>query len=65
MFLADLTPVTFDPVTPTYVGFICYPVWMCGPSLKKVGLGVLELLIKNEKVTDRPTDMWKVICPLF
>jgi len=31
---------------------------MCGPSLKKVGQGVLELLIGNEKVTggQRPTD---------
>jgi len=26
--------------------------WMCGSSLKKVGQGVLELLIGNEKVTD-------------
>ena len=41
-------------------GFICYPGWMCGPSLKKVCQGVLELLIGNEKVTDgqtfQPTD---------
>jgi len=26
---------------------------MCGPSLKKLGQGVLELLIGTEKVTDR------------
>ena len=36
---------------------------MRGPSSKKVGQGVLELLIRNEKVTqmdgprDRPTDI--------
>jgi len=42
---------------------------MCGLSLRRVGQGVLELLIVNEKVTDRqtdrPTDMCKAICPLF
>ena len=38
--------------------------WMCGPSLKMEGQGVLELLIGNEMVTDRPTcakqyvDVW-------
>ena len=35
------------------------------PSLRKVGQGVLELLIGNKKVTDGPTDMWKVRCPLY
>jgi len=56
--LAHLTPVslTFDPVTPKSIGLIFHPGWMCGPSLTMVGLGVLELLIGNEKVTDRPTD---------
>ena len=36
------------------------------PSLRRVGQGILELLIGNEKVTDGPTD-WLVqaICPLF
>ena len=29
---------------------------MCGPSLKKVGLGVLEILIGNAKVTDGQKD---------
>jgi len=42
---------------------------MCGPSLRRVGQGILELLIGNEKVTDRQTvkqtDMCKAICPLF
>jgi len=58
----DPGTLTFDPVTPKSIGFICYP----GPNLKKVGQGVLELLIRlNEKVTDRPTDMCKAICPLF
>ena len=61
MVLAHLTPVilTFDPVTPKSMGFLCYPGWMCGPSLKKVGECVLESLIRNKKVTgltDLPTD---------
>ena len=38
----------FDPVTPG---------WMYGPSLREVGQGVLESLIGNEKVTDRPIDL--------
>jgi len=42
---------------------------MCEQSLRKVGQGILELLIGNEKVTDgqtdRPTDMCKAISPLF
>ena len=57
MVLEHLTLVTFDPVTPRSIGFICYPEWMCGSSLKKVGQGVLELLIGNEigyRRTDRP-----------
>jgi len=29
---------------------------MCGSSLRKVGQGVLELLIRNEKITDGQTD---------
>ena len=36
-----------------------------GQSMKKVGQGVLELLIGNEKVTDGQTDICKAICPLF
>jgi len=59
-----LLPLTFDPVTPG---------WMCGPNMRKVGQGVLELLIGNKKITDgltyrqtnRPTDMYKAICSLF
>ena len=55
--LAQLTLVTlsFHPVTPKSIGFLCYQVQMCGPSLRKVhvGQGILELLIGNEKVTDR------------
>jgi len=60
MVLEHLTLVTltFDPVTPKLIWFICYPGLMCGPSLRKVSQGVLELLIGNEKVTggQRPTD---------
>jgi len=67
--------MTFYPMTPKSIGFICYPGWMMyGPSLKKVDLGLLELLIGNKMLqtdlptnqsTDRPTDMCKAICPLF
>jgi len=57
MVLAHLTPVilTFDPVTPKSMGFLCYPGWMCGPSLKKIGECVLESLIRNKKVTGGQT----------
>jgi len=32
LILAHLTLVTltFDPVTPLSIGFLCYPRWMCG-----------------------------------
>ena len=40
-----------DLVTPILIGFLCYG-WMCGPSLLKVGQGVLEFFIGNEKVLD-------------
>jgi len=55
MVLEHLTAVTltFDQVTPKSIRFICYPGWMCGLSLKKVGQGILESLIGNKKVTDR------------
>jgi len=43
--------LTIDPVE-----FLCNPGWMCGPSLRKVGQGILELLIGNEKITEGPTD---------
>jgi len=36
--------VTFDQVTPKIIGFLCYPRWMYGPSLRKVGQGILKLL---------------------
>ena len=45
-FLAHFT-LTFDPVTPISIEFICYPGWMCGPSLRKVDQDVLQLLIVN------------------
>ena len=40
------------PSDPKSIGFLCCPVRMCGPSLRKVGQGFLELLIRNKKVTD-------------
>ena len=58
MVLTHLTQDTlsFDPVTQISIGIICYPEWMCGPSLKKVCQGNLKFLIRNEKVTNRQTD---------
>ena len=38
---------------------------MTGPSLRSVGYGVIELLIRNKKVTDRRADMHNAICTLF
>ena len=57
LFLTHLTPMTltFDLVTKS-IRFLCCPGRMCGPSLGKVGQGVLELLIGNEKVTDGQTE---------
>jgi len=43
-------------LTPKSIGFLCYSGWMCRPSLRTVCQGVLELLIGNKKVTDKPTD---------
>ena len=48
------------PLVPKSIGFLCYPGWTCGPSLRKVDQGILELLIRH-KVTDRRTDMCKGI----
>jgi len=50
--LAHLTPVTFHPMTPNSIGFLYYQRRMCGLSLKKVSQEVVELLIRNKKVTD-------------
>ena len=54
---AHLTPVTLtvDPVILNSTGFISYSEWMCGPSLRKLGQGVLELFIRIKKVTDEQT----------
>jgi len=52
MVFEHLTLVTFDPLNPRSIGFICYSGWMCRTSLKKVGQGVLQLLIGNKKVTN-------------
>jgi len=51
-----LVSLTFDPVTQVLIAFFCCPGWICGTSLRKVGQGVLELLIRNEKFTDGQTD---------
>ena len=49
----SLTPVTltFDPVTPTYIGSSASQ----DKCVRMLGQGVLELLIGNEKVTDGRT----------
>ena len=54
-----LTPVTltFNPVTPKWIGFLCYPGWMCGQSLRMVGQGVVELLIGHRFCTFDPCDI--------
>ena len=53
----------FWHIWPQWPQFLCYTGWMCGPSLRKVGQGVLKLLIRNKKVTDgrtyRQTDSLK------
>jgi len=49
---------------------------MCGPCLRKVGQGIIEILIGEKTVTDeltyrrmdwtyQPINMHKAICPLF
>ena len=58
MVLEHLTLVTLtiDQMTPKSIGFLCYPGRMCGQSgTRKVGQGILEILIGNEKVTDGRT----------
>ena len=57
--LTHLTQVTltFDPLTPKSIGFLCCPRWMCGPCLRKLGQGVLELLIGNSFGTFDPGDL--------
>ena len=54
--LAHLTLVTltFDPKINR---FLCCPGRMCGPILRKVGQGVLELLIGNSFGTFDPGDL--------
>ena len=61
--LSDLTPVTltFDPVNPKAIGFICYPGRMCSPSLRIVGHGDLKYLIGNVFCTFDPND--PDLCP--
>ena len=48
----DLTLVTLTIDQVTQKGFLCQPEWKYGPSLRKIGQGVHELLIRNKKVTD-------------
>ena len=45
------------PLTPRSIGFLCYQWWMCGPSLRKVGQDILELLIENVFGTFDPGDL--------
>jgi len=32
------------PSDPKIIEFLCYPGWMCDPSLRKAGQGILQLL---------------------
>jgi len=41
--------LNFDPVTLKFIGFICYPGWRCGPSLRKVGQGALGVIGGKQK----------------
>ena len=50
-----LTNLTLVTVATRSIGFLRCQGWMCGPSLRKLGEGVFELLIGSEKVTDRQT----------
>jgi len=44
--------------------FLFYPGWMCAPNLRKVGHGVIKLLIGNKKSTNW-WPMCEAICPLL
>mgnify|MGYP006890640461 CR=1 FL=1 len=56
---ANLTTVTltFDPVTPQSNKFLCYPRWMWGQDMRKVGQGVLMSFIGNNFGTLDPVDL--------
>jgi len=34
--------LTFDPVIPESIGFLCYQGWMCGPDMRKIGSRVID-----------------------
>jgi len=40
----DPVTLTFNPVTPQSMGFLCCPGRMSWPSLRRVGQGILDLL---------------------
>ena len=50
-------PGDFDIMTQKSIGFLHHQGWMCGPSLRTVGIGVLELLIGNGFGTFDPGDL--------
>ena len=54
-----LVTLTFDPVTPVSIAFLCYLRWMCGQSLRKVGLRrsrVIDRKRKGYRQTNRQTN---------
>ena len=63
-------PLTQWP--PVSIAFLCYLRWMCGQSLRKVGLRRSRVIDRKRKgyrqtnrQTDKQTDVCKAICPLF
>ena len=53
----DPGDLDLEPSDPKSIRHHCYPGWMCGTSLRKVGQGVLELLIRNGFDTIEPGNL--------
>ena len=57
MAYLTLVTLTFNPVSPKPLWFLCCIGWICGPSMRRVGQCVLELLIGNGFGTFDPGDL--------
>ena len=53
----DWVTLTFDLGTRKLKRFLCYPEWMCGTCLRRVGQGILQLLNGNGFGTFDPGDL--------